>query len=55
MYEESLKMPFVIRYPGKIKPGIVIDDIISNIDFAPTLLNMAGVSIPDHVQGKSFF
>ena len=48
-------MPFVIRYPGKIKPGIVIDDIISNIDFAPTLLNMAGVSIPDHVQGKSFF
>ena len=55
MYEESLKMPFVIRYPGKIKPGIVVDDIVSNIDFAPTLLDMAGITIPEQVQGKSFF
>lgn len=55
MYEESLHMPFLIRYPGKIKPGIIIDDIVSNIDFAPTLLDMAGVSIPEQVQGKSFF
>ena len=55
MYEESLRMPFVIRYPGKIKPGIVIDDIVSNIDFAPTLLDMAGVPVPEGVQGKSFF
>ena len=55
MYEESLKMPFVIRYPGIIKPGTVVDDIISNIDFAPTLLDMAGVSIPENIQGNSFF
>lgn len=55
MYEESLHMPFVIRYPGKIKPGTVVEDIVSNIDFAPTLLDMAGVSIPEKVQGKSFF
>ena len=55
MYEESLRMPFVIRYPGKIKPNIIIDDIISNIDFAPTLLDMAGVPVPEGVQGKSFF
>ena len=55
MYEESLKMPFVIRYPGIIKPGIVVDDIVSNIDFAPTLLDMAGITIPEQVQGKSFF
>lgn len=55
MYEESLHMPFVIRYPGKIKPGTVVDDIVSNIDFAPTLLDMAGVPIPEQVQGKSFF
>jgi len=48
-------MPFVIRYPGKIKPNIIIDDIISNIDFAPTLLDMAGVPVPEGVQGKSFF
>jgi len=55
MYEESLKMPFVIRYPGKIKAGTVVTDVISNIDFAPTLLDMAGVSIPEKVQGNSFF
>jgi arylsulfatase A-like enzyme len=55
MYEESLKMPFVVRYPGKIKPGTIVDDIVSNIDFAPTLLDMAGVAAPEQVQGKSFF
>jgi arylsulfatase A-like enzyme len=55
MYEESLKMPFIIRYPGKIKAGTVVNDIVSNIDFAPTLLEMAGVSIPEKVQGNSFF
>lgn len=55
MYEESLHMPFVIRYPSKIKPGTIVDDIISNIDFAPTLLDMAGVAVPEQVQGKSFF
>jgi arylsulfatase A-like enzyme len=55
MYEESLHMPFVIRYPGKIKAGTVVNDIVSNIDFAPTLLEMAGVSIPEKVQGSSFF
>jgi arylsulfatase A-like enzyme len=55
MYEESLHMPFVIRYPEKIQPGTVIDDIVLNIDFAPTLLDMAGIPIPDEVQGKSFF
>ena len=55
MYEESLHMPFVIRYPDKIKPGTIVDDIVSNIDFAPTLLEMAGVAVPEQVQGKSFF
>ena len=55
MYEESLKMPFVIRYPGQIEAGTVVSDIVSNIDFAPTLLEMAGVSIPEKVQGNSFF
>ena len=55
MYEESLKMPFVIRYPGVIKSGTIVNDIISNIDFAPTLLDMAGVNVPENIQGKSFF
>ena len=55
MYEEALRMPFIIRYPGKIKPGIIVDDIITNIDFAPTLLEMAGIPVPEAVQGNSFF
>ena len=55
MYEESLHMPFLIRYPLKIKPKTLINDIISNIDIAPTLLEMAGVHIPDEVQGRSFY
>ena len=55
MYEEALRMPFVIRYPEKIKPGTIVNDIITNIDFAPTLLEMAGVSVPEAIQGNSFF
>jgi arylsulfatase A-like enzyme len=55
MYEEALHMPFIIRYPEKIKPGTIVDDIITNIDFAPTLLEIAGISTPKEVQGKSFF
>ncbi|GGK27457.1 N-acetylglucosamine-6-sulfatase [Yeosuana aromativorans] len=55
MYEESMRMPFIIRYPNKIKPGTVVNDIITNIDMAPTVLDMAGVTIPSDVQGRSFF
>lgn len=55
IYEESLRMPFLVRYPGKIKAGVENSDIISNIDFAPTLLEAVGVSVPDEVQGSSFF
>ena len=47
-------MPFVIRYPGKIKPKTINEDIITNIDFAPTLLDIANIKIPTGVQGKSF-
>lgn len=54
MYEESMRMPFIIRYPKMIKPKTVVDDVISNIDIAPTLLDLGGISIPKEVQGKSF-
>ena len=47
IYEESLKMPFVIRYPKKIKGGQRIDDIILNIDFPALLADYAGVEKPD--------
>jgi len=54
MYEESFRMPFLMRWPGKIEPGSVNDDLLMNIDFAPTLLEAAGVPVPDDIQGKSF-
>jgi arylsulfatase A-like enzyme len=54
MYEESLHMPFLVRYPHEIKPGKVSEELVQNIDFAPTLLDLAGVPIPGKVQGKSF-
>ncbi len=54
MYEESLNMPFLMRYPKEIAPGSTNDDVIVNVDFAPTLLDLAGVDQPDHLQGRSF-
>jgi arylsulfatase A-like enzyme len=54
MYEESLRMPFLIRWPGKIKPGSVSKGMILNVDFAPTLLDAAGVKAPADMQGRSF-
>ncbi len=54
MYEESLRMPFVIRYPKEIKGGRRIDDIILNIDFPALLADYAGIEKPDYIQGKSF-
>jgi len=53
-YEESIKMPFVIRYPRKIKPALVNNDIIINAAFAPTFLDYAGVPTPPFMQGQSF-
>jgi arylsulfatase A-like enzyme len=54
MYEESLRMPFLIRYPGKIKAGSVNKDMVLNVDFAPMFLEYAGAPIPDEIQGRSF-
>jgi arylsulfatase A-like enzyme len=54
MYEESLRMPFLIRYPGEIKPKSVNKDIVLNIDFAPMFLDFAGQATPREMQGRSF-
>ncbi len=53
MYEESLRLPFLIRYPGITEAGAVCDAMVMNIDFAPTLLNLAGMPIPADMQGRS--
>ena len=54
MYEESFRMPLLMRYPREIKPGTVIDKLVQNLDFAPTFLDYAGVKIPEDMQGLSF-
>ena len=53
MYEESLKTPLLVRWPGKTKAGAVNNDIVSNLDFAETFLDLAGVKVPGDMQGRS--
>jgi arylsulfatase A-like enzyme len=54
MYDESIRMPLIIRWPGVIEPGSKNDELIQNVDFAPTFLEAAGITPPDDMQGKSF-
>jgi arylsulfatase A-like enzyme len=51
--EESLKMPLIVRYPAMVKAGAVNDDMISNVDFGPTILDLAGINTPELMQGRS--
>jgi len=53
IYEESLRMPFLIRYPGEFKAGKKVEQMAINADFAPTFLDFAGVEIPEDMQGES--
>jgi arylsulfatase A-like enzyme len=54
MYEESLRMPLLVRWPAAVKPGAVCDKMVLNVDFAPTLLAAAGLPVPPDMQGRSF-
>ena len=54
MYEECLRMPFVIRYPKMIKAGSTSKAICMNVDFGPTFLDLAGIEVPSEMQGRSF-
>ena len=54
MYEESLAMPLLIRYPDGIAAGSDCSDFVLNVDFAPTFLDLAGIDIPPEMQGTSF-
>jgi len=53
MYEESFRTPLMVRWPGKIKPGTVNTDMVMNLDFAQTFLDIAGADQPDDMQGAS--
>jgi arylsulfatase A-like enzyme len=53
MYDKTMKTPLMIRWPGHIKAGTTSDAMVQNIDFAPTILNTTGVTIPGWMQGMS--
>ncbi|MFT5469471.1 MAG: arylsulfatase A-like enzyme, partial [Verrucomicrobiales bacterium] len=54
MYEESMRMPFLVRYPKTIKAGTRTNAIIENVDYAPMMLAFAGAETPEYMQGASF-
>ncbi|MGR5063493.1 sulfatase family protein [Photobacterium sp. DNB22_13_2] len=53
MYEESFSTPLLVQYPAEIKPGTIIDELVQNIDYAPTLLDFAGVRTDEEFDGVS--
>src|SRR5690554_3668879 len=54
LYDSGLNIPLIVRCPGQLKAGTVSDDMISAIDFGPTVLSLAGVKIPVHMEGRAF-
>jgi arylsulfatase A-like enzyme len=54
MFKESLRTPLLIEWPGVTKPGSVNNDMVSNLDFAETFIDAAGLEIPSEMQGQSF-
>jgi len=54
MYEESIRVPLIVRYPGFAKTGYKCDDMVLNLDMGPTVLDLAGVPVPKDMEGRSF-
>jgi len=60
LYDSGTRVPLIVRIPealrekGQGKPGDVTDQLVSSIDYGPSVLNLAGIEIPSHVQGKAF-
>jgi arylsulfatase A-like enzyme len=53
MHEPSIRVPMMVRYPKRIPPGTVRDEMILDTDLAPTFLDLAGLPVPEHMEGKS--
>jgi len=53
LYDDDARLPFIMRYPGQPKAGIVVDELCEQIDFAPTVLDMCGIPAPLAMQGRS--
>ncbi|EDM26983.1 mucin-desulfating sulfatase (N-acetylglucosamine-6-sulfatase) [Lentisphaera araneosa HTCC2155] len=54
-YEASMRVPMIMRYPKAFKGGTVVDEIVANIDIAPTILEAAGLATPEQMHGESFW
>jgi N-sulfoglucosamine sulfohydrolase len=53
-YDAGIHVPLIVRWPGSIKPGEISDQMVSTIDLGPTILSLAGVEVPYHMQGRAF-
>jgi N-sulfoglucosamine sulfohydrolase len=54
LYEGGIHVPMIIRWPGHLQPGMVVDDLVSAVDWAPTFLSLAGIAVPPSMQGRVF-
>ena len=54
VYDSGLRVPLIVRWPRMIAPGSVADDLVSLMDLGPTVLTLAGVPVPAHMQGRPF-
>jgi arylsulfatase A-like enzyme len=54
LYDSGLRVPLIIRWPGKLTPATVNSDLVSFVDLAPTVLSIAGIAAPSHLQGQAF-
>jgi len=55
LYEMGIAMPLIVRSPAHLKPGTVVDELVTALDLAPTFLSLAGAKVPVHMQGRIFF
>ncbi len=54
LYDAGIRVPLIVRWPGQLEPGSVCDDLVSLIDLGPTVLSLAGLEVPAHLQGQPF-
>jgi uncharacterized sulfatase len=54
IYDSGIRVPLIIRWPGQLQAGSVSDELVAFVDFAPTLLSLAGLELPMHLQGRAF-
>ncbi len=54
VYDSGIRVPLLIRWPGVIKPATVTDRLVAFVDFGPTVLSIAGIKPPEHMQGRPF-